>query len=258
VDQATPQPRILEAAAVPWAKRAIWAPAIVEEDRRFFLFFAANDIQSNDKRGGIGIADSPQGHFKDYLGKPLIDRFHNGAQPIDQFIVKDHDGQYYILYGGWKHGNIARLNPDFRRVNPFPGGSTFKEITPEGYVEGPLMFERGGHSYFTWSEGGWTGPDYRVACAMADSALGPFKRIGRILEQDPLVATGAGHHGIINAPGSDTCYIGYHRRPLGETDGNHRVVCIDRMYFDEEGLIQPVKITFEGVQRAPVLNSGPQ
>jgi hypothetical protein len=42
-------------------------------------------------------------------------------------------------------------------------------------------------------------------------------------------------------------YIVYHRRPLGETDGNHRVVCIDRMEFDPNGRIRPVKITFEGV-----------
>ena len=37
------------------------------------------------------------------------------------------------------------------------------------------------------------------------------------------------------------------RRPLGETDANHRVVCIDRMYFDKKGFIQPVKITNEAV-----------
>jgi hypothetical protein len=48
-------------------------------------------------------------------------------------------------------------------------------------------------------------------------------------------------------PGQDVYYIVYHRRPLGETDGNHRVVCIDRMEFDDQGHIKPVKITFEGV-----------
>lgn len=37
---------------------------------------------------------------------------------------------------------------------------------------------------------------------------------------------------------------------LGERDGNHRVVCIDRMEFNENDRIKPVKITFEGVQRA--------
>ncbi len=154
---------------------------------------------------------------------------------------------WYILYGGWKHCNIARLSADFRSVEKFPDGEQFKEITPDGYVEGPLMFRRGGKYYFMWSEGGWTGPNYSVAYAIADSPTGPFHRIGKILQQDPKIATGAGHNGIINIPGTDEYYIVYHRRPLGETDGNHRVVCIDRMEFDERGMIRPVKITFEGV-----------
>jgi hypothetical protein len=100
-----------------------------------------------------------------------------------------------------------------------------------------------------WSEGGWTGPAYSVAYAMADSPLGPFKRIAKILQQDETVARGAGHHSVINIPNTDDWYIVYHRRPLSETDGNHRETCIDRMYFDENGLIKPVKITFEGVEK---------
>ena len=96
------------------------------------------------------------------------------------------------------------------------------------------------------AEGGWTGPDYRVAYAVADSVLGPWQRVGVVLEQDPQIATGAGHHSAIRRRGKDEWYIVYHRRPLGETDRNHRVVCIDRMEFDERGLIRPVRMTFEG------------
>lgn len=199
--------------------------------------------------GGIGVAvaDKPEGPFKDYLDKPLIDKFHNGAQPIDQFVFKDKDGKYYIIYGGWRHCNIARLKDDFTGFIPFEDGTTFKEITPENYVEGPFMFIRNNKYYFMWSEGGWTGPNYSVAYAIADSPFGPFKRVGKILQQDSMVATGAGHHSIIHNAKDDSWYIVYHRRPLGETDGNHRATCIDRMYFDENGMIKPVKMTFEGV-----------
>ena len=65
--------------------------------------------------GGIGVARArtPEGPFEDYLGHPLIDAFHNGAQPIDQFVFRDRDGAYYIVYGGWRHCNIAKLNDDF-------------------------------------------------------------------------------------------------------------------------------------------------
>jgi beta-xylosidase len=246
--------RILDTNAVTWARRAMWAPAAIEKDGRYFLFFGANDIQNNQQLGGIGVAvaDRPGGPFKDYLGKPLVDRFHNRAQPIDQFAFRDEDGQYYLVYGGWRHCNLARLRADFTGFEPFPDGTTFKEITPENYVEGPVMFRRKGKCYFMWSEGGWTGPNYFVAYAVADSPLGPFQRIGKILQQDPSVATGAGHHSVLKVPGEDTWYIVYHRRPKGETDANHRVTCIERMEFDEQGRIQPVRITFEGVEARPL------
>ncbi|GAB3011012.1 glycoside hydrolase family 43 protein [Spirosoma pulveris] len=247
----TKHPRILDSTAVKWAKRAMWAPAIVEKDGQYFLFFGANDIHDDKKEtGGIGVAvaNNPAGPFRDYLGKPLVGQIHNGAQPIDQFAFKDKDGQYYLLYGGWGHCNIARLKSDFTGFQPFDDGTLFREITPKGYVEGPTMFVRNGKYYFMWSEGGWTGPDYSVAYAVADSPFGPFERVGKILQQDPKVATGAGHHSVIQVPGKDEWYIVYHRRPLTETDGNHRETCIDKMYFDADGKIKPVKITVEGVE----------
>jgi beta-xylosidase len=247
----TRHPHIMDTANVHWAKRAVWAPAIVQKDKQYFLFFGANDIQNNQQYGGIGVAvsDNPAGPFKDYLGKPLIDRFYNGAQPIDQFVFKDTNGQYYIIYGGWQHCNIAKLNKDFTGFIPFNDTTTFKEITPAGYVEGPLMFIRKGKYYLMWSEGGWTGPDYSVAYAIADNPLGPFKRIGKILQQDANIANGAGHHSVIKVPGKDDWYIIYHRRPLTEKDGNSRETCIEHLYFDKAGFIKPVIITREGVEK---------
>ncbi|MBP7557417.1 MAG: glycoside hydrolase family 43 protein [Chitinophagaceae bacterium] len=250
----TKHPRIVDTSAIKWARRAMWAPAIVEKKGKYYLFFAANDIQSDQEYGGIGVAvaDKPQGPYKDHLGKPLIDKFHNGAQPIDQFVFQDADGKYYIIYGGWRHCNIAQLNEDFSGFIPFADGTTFKEITPENYVEGPFMFRKDGKYYFMWSEGGWTGPDYSVAYAIADSPFGPFKRIGKILQQDPKIANGAGHHSVIHEPKSDRWLIVYHRRPLTETDGNSRETCIDEMYFDSNGFIKPVVITKEGVSALPL------
>lgn len=250
----TKHERIIDTAAVKWAKIAMWAPAIVYKDGKYYLFFAANDIQKETETGGIGIgvADNPAGPFKDYLGKPLLNEIINGAQPIDQFVFHDKDGKYYMIYGGWGHCNIVQLKDDFTGFLPFADGSVFKEITPQGYVEGPIMFIHNNKYYFMWSEGGWTGPDYRVAYAIADSPMGPFKRIGTVLQQDTTVGTGAGHHSVIQVPGKDEWYIIYHRHPLGDKDGNHRVTCIDKMEFDAQGFIKPVKMTFEGVQKQTI------
>lgn len=240
--------RILDTARVKWAKRAMWAPSVIQKGNQYFFFFGANDIQSDAERGGIGVAvaDKPQGPYRDHLGKPLIDRFHNGAQPIDQFVFRDGN-TFYLIYGGWRHCNIARLNDDFTGFVPHADGSTFKEITPDQYVEGPFMFKRNNKYYFMWSEGGWTGPDYSVAYAISDSPFGPFQRVGKILQQDAKIATGAGHHSVVRDEKTDRWYMIYHRRPLGETDRNARVTCIDEMFFDEKGLIKPVVITHSGV-----------
>ena len=246
-------PRIIDTSAVKWAKRAMWAPAIFKKDKKYYLFFSANDVHPGEIGGiGVAVSNKPQGPFKDLLGKPLIGEIHNGAQPIDQFVFQDKDGEYYMIYGGWKHCNIVRLKPDFTGLLPFADGQLYKEITPKDYVEGPIMFIRNKKYYFMWSEGGWGGPNYRVAYAMADSPLGPFERIGTILQQDAAIATGAGHHSVIQMPGKDEWYIVYHRRPLGETDPNHRVVCIDKMYFDEKGFIKPVTITHEGLEKTKI------
>jgi len=250
----TRHPHVLDTANVKWAHRAVWAPTVIRKDGWYYLFFGANDIQKDGELGGIGVARSrsPAGPFTDHLGKPLVGQFENGAQPIDPFVFRDEDGAYYLIYGGWKHCNIARLKPDFTGFILFRDGTTFREITPAGYVEGSYMFRKGGRYYFMWSEGGWTGPDYAVAYAIGDSPLGPFHRIGKILQQDSTVATGAGHHSIVHAPRSKHWYIVYHRRPLGETDANHRVVSIDELRFGPDGRIEPVVITREGVRRDPL------
>jgi hypothetical protein len=65
-------------------------------------------------------------------------------------------------------------------------------------------------------------------------------------------ATGAGHHSVLHRPGSNPWYIVYHRRPLGETDRNQRVVSIDQLRFDRAGRRLPVRITADGVKAEPL------
>ena len=247
----TKHERIIDNTRIKWLNNALWAPAALEKDGKYYLFFSCNNIQNNEQLGGIGVAvaDNPAGPFEDLLGKPLIDSIVNRAQPIDQYVFKDKDGSYYMYYGGWGHCNIVKMADDFKSIVPFPDGTMYKEVTPKGYVEGPFMFIRDGKYYFMWSEGGWGGPHYRVAYAIADSPFGPFERKGVILQQDPEVATGAGHHSVMHNPKSDKYYIVYHRRPLGSNKRDNRVTCIDEMHFAPNGDILPVKMTFEGVRK---------
>lgn len=137
---------------------------------------------------------------------------------------------------------MVRLSDDFTRLIPFDDGQMVKEVTPEKYVEGPFMLVKDGKYYFMWSEGRWTKDDYCVAYAIADSPFGPFVRENTILSSDTENGTGAGHHSIVRDPKSGEYLIVYHRHPIGATDGNNRVTCIDRLEFDAEGKILPVKM----------------
>ena len=253
--------RVLDTSVIKWAKEAMWAPSIIEKNQRYYLFFSANDLQRpggpyweekdlNNHRGGIGVAvaDAPEGPYKDHLGVPLINEFHHDAQPIDQFVFKDIDGTYYMFYGGWRHCNVAVLNDDFTGFVPWNDDQLFKEITPEGYVEGPFVFRRKNNYYFMWSEGSWGNDTYKVAYAMADKVTGPYKRIGTVLESDKNIATGAGHNSVINTPNTDQWYMVYHRRPIPNKGRDHRVICIDKLEFNQDGTIKQVKMTFEGVK----------
>jgi len=252
--------RVLDTSVIKWAKQAMWAPSAIEKNQRYYLFFSANDLQRPggpyweekdlyNHYGGIGVAvaDSPEGPYEDHLGVPLINEFHNDAQPIDQFVFKDVDGTYYMFYGGWRHCNIAILNDDFTGFVPWGDNQLFKEITPEGYVEGPFVFRRKNSYYFMWSEGSWGDDTYKVAYAMADKVTGPYKRIGTILESDKNIATGAGHNSVINTPNTDQWYVVYHRRPIPNKGRDHRVICVDKLEFNQDGTIKQVKMTFEGV-----------
>jgi beta-xylosidase len=251
----TKHSRALDVRTVAWAAYALWAPSVVEHEGRYYFFFGANDIKNDNQLGGIGVAvsDKPEGPFEDALGRPLIGKIHNGAQPIDQMVFRDDGGVHYMYYGGWKHLNVVKLAPDLLSIVPFPDGETYKEITPDPrYVEGSFVTKRNGIYYLMWSEGEWTAADYSVAYAMSASPFGPFKRIGKILEQDATVARGAGHHSVLNIPGTNDWYIAYHRRPLDTQEGSHREVAIERLSFNPDGTIRPVVMTHSGVPPRPL------
>ena len=204
--QWTKHRRILDTNAVSWAWRAMWAPAIVKNGGKYFLFFGANDIQNNEAVGGIGVAvaDKPEGPFKDYLGKPLIDRFHNGAQPIDQFVFHDQDGQYYLIYGGWRHCNIARLKPDFTRLRAVRRRHGVQgdhaaglrgravHVHPRRQVLLHVVRRRLDRARTTR----WPMPSPIHRSALSSES-------GRFSSRIPQVATGAGHHSVIQLPGKD-------------------------------------------------------
>lgn len=225
----------------PHIYRAVWAPTIIDKDGKYYLIFASNDIQSDNEVGGLEVAvsDTPLGPFRKHCNT-LVDKFINKAQPIDAHLFKDTDGTIYLYYGGWGHCNVAIMNDTMDGFKPLPNGETFLEITPPDYVEGPCMLKHDDNYYFMWSSGGWGDGSYRVNYCSAKSPLGPFEENTTILQSQPPLAEGPGHHGYIQT--DDKLLIVYHRRIIGDTNAGHRVLCIDKLEI-ENGEIKPVIMT---------------
>ena len=234
---------IIDMSTFPYTKNAVWAPSVIEKNGLYYLIFAINDIQNNNEDGGLEIAvsSSPEGPFVNHIGTHLIDKFINGAQPIDAHFFKDDDDKIYLFYGGWDHCNVALMNEDMNGFVPLPNGDLIKEITPQGYHEAPCMFKRNDVYYFMWSTGNWKDGTYKDLYGMADSPLATFEPINEILNNDNDVAKAPGHNGYIEDIDGQY-YVFYHRRPLDKTMCHCRILAIDKMNFDDNGRIQKIQM----------------
>ena len=227
-----------------WATGHAWAPGIARLGSTYYFYFCA------DSQIGVATGASPLGPFKDALGHALMTTRQYGPQSIDPYVFIDDDGTPYLYFGSGTGGlRVVKLNSD---MISFSGTPT--NISPSGasgVLEGSVMFKRNGTYYLQWSEGDTRTATYQVAYAKAASPLGPFTRLAVILKQDTtlgILATGG--HTVLAIPERDEYYVVYHRFKIPGGDGTHREVCIDRMYFNSDGTIVPVKPTLQGLQTA--------
>ncbi|KAB8200798.1 glycosyl hydrolase [Aspergillus parasiticus] len=223
----TKHPYILNLTAIPWStNRAAWAPSVTRSPStgEYFMYFSAGD------GAGIGVAKSvfgPAGPFEDVLGRPLVGETVFGAEPIDaQVFVDEADGnRVWLYFGGWSHAVVVELGADMVSLK-----GEYLEITPKE----------------------WGDNSYGVSYVTGPSPTGPFASTPtKILQGDDIVGQSTGHNSVFTPDGKDY-YIVYHRRPVNDTERDHRVTCIDRMEFDEQGNILPVKITSDGVEGRPL------
>ncbi|MBN2063859.1 MAG: family 43 glycosylhydrolase [Sedimentisphaerales bacterium] len=228
---------------ITWTDKNAWAPAIATANGKYYFYFSAfSNI-------GVVVSDSPYGPFTDPLGKPLVARGSYNCQVIDPMVFVDDDGSAY-LYFGQGNCNVAKLNPDMVSFD----SATVKTITPvdgsgkKSYNEGAFMLKRQGKYYLMWSEFDTRDPRYSVCYAVADSPVGPFVKAANnpVLKAKGLVL-GAGHHSVVQTPGTDNWYIAYHRFAIPNGTGYKRETCISLMYFNEDGSIKPVDV-YEGVK----------
>ena len=220
-----------------WANRNAWAPAIATKNGKYYFYYtAAQSI-------GVAVVDQPTGPFKDPLGRPLVAKDAYRGQAIDPMVLVDDDGAAY-LYWGQGQCHVVKLNADMTSYDP----ATVIEFKPEGYNEGPFVLKRQGKYYLMWSEYDTRDPRYSVAYATSSSPMGPWvKASGPPVLHGRGVVKGAGHHSVVQVPGTDQWFIAYHRFIIPGGDGFNRETCVSPMRFDKAGNILPVNV-FEPVK----------
>jgi len=109
-------------------------------------------------------------------------------------------------------------------------------------VEGPFFFERNGIYYMTYPHVENTVE--RLEYAMGDNPLGPFKVTGVIMDETPM-GTWTNHHSLVQY--NDQWYLFYHNSAYSPKFDKNRSVCIDSLFFNEDGTIRKVIPTNRGV-----------
>lgn len=137
---------------------------------------------------------------------------------------------------------VCIMNDTMDGFKPMPQPNIdgyFREITPKDYVEAPYVMKIDGKYHLMYSTGCWEGGSYAVKAGVSDQPLGKFQFYEDILKANDL-ADGPGHNSAFEFQGET--YVAYHRRQIGDKNGHHRKLCIDKLEI-KDGKLCPVKMT---------------
>ena len=234
---------------ISWADNYAWAPDCAYKDGKYYFCFPAGtgykdrvNPENSTKWMGIGIAvsESPTGPFVDHIGAPLW------REPYanDPCLFIDDDGTPY-LYVHAKDADyrVIQLSDDFKSVK----GDIYK-MDMGGYepnMEGPWVFKKNDTYYFSMPEGNRVLTYY-----MANSPKGPWHYQGIIMEQEH---NSNNHHSIVEYNGD---WVLFYHRWIDTGDAckkrkRQRQICAEYLFFNEDGTIQPVSRTEEGLAGNP-------
>ena len=218
-----------------------WAPSkAIERGGKWYIYPTVNGYMH------VAVADSPDGPFA-LVGD--TDKFEQPFTPtatllqgddrggIDAEVFIDDDGQAYIFWGG-RHA--ARLAEDMRTVTDI----RTLETRRKEYSEGPIFFKRNGIYYYLYTIGGDENYEYYYQMSRT-SPLGPYV----VPEEDRVSTTsvregvfGPGHGCVFNV--GEDYYFAF--LEFGRNSTN-RQTYVNRMEFNKDGTIRPVKVTMQGV-----------
>jgi hypothetical protein len=216
---------------------SMWAPDCIQRNGKYYFYFPANSTMERNGRKmfgiGVAIADKPEGPF---VPQPESIKDLPGVDP-NVFI--DKDGQAYLY---WSLGKIfvAKLKDNMLELASEP--QEIKDLPEKGLKEGPWMFERNGIYYMTYPH--VENKIERLEYAIGDNPMGPFKIAGVIMDESPMNCW-TNHHSFIEY--NNQWYLFYHQNAYSPKFDKNRSICIDSLFFNNDGTIRKVIPTLRGV-----------
>ena len=230
----------LKPADFSWAKGDAWAAQVIERNNKFYWYVTVSHGSIHGKSIGVAISDSPIGPFKDALGKALVTNDMTTKatiswDDIDPSVIIDDDGQAYLFWG-----NTACYYAKLKD-NMIEFDGPIQTIDLPNFTEAPWIHKRGDWYYLSYA---YQFPE-KTAYAMSKSINGPWEYKGILNEIAGNSNTN--HQAIINFKGKD--YFIYHTGGIPTNGGSfRRSVCIDNLYYNNDGTMNRIIMTTEGIQ----------
>ncbi len=230
----------LEVADFEWAAANAFAGHVTENHGKFWWYVPLVHKTVREHEGfaiGVAVADHPLGPYKDATRKPIIaDTTKNSiVLNIDPVVFVDDDEQVYFIWGSWGAVRMAKLNSNMTEL-----ASPVENI--EGltnFFEAPWVHKRNDTYYMSYAASYPSRIDY----ATSKSINGPWEYQGVL--NDTIANSPTNHQAIVHFKGKD--YFFYHNAGTSNGSPYRRSVCVDELYYTEDGLMKQVARTKTGV-----------
>ncbi len=210
------------------SNRNVWAPDVFHDPQsgKFYLYYTVN------KRIGVAVANRPDENFEDQ------NTLYENAIDAHMFYENGNYYLYYVQLPGFRI-HVQQMETPLKKK-----GEPVQIISPtepwekkQGPVtEGPWMLKNKDTYYLLYSGTGANSLDYAIGCAAAEHPMGPFKKYpGNPIVHRNENAFGPGH-GCVVKDGEGKLWSVYHQQK-DDTEAWNRFVCIDPLWFDEEGVL---------------------
>lgn len=223
-----------------WANANAWAGHAIERNGKFYWYVPLQNKNGSHGWMGIGVAvaDSPTGPFRDARGSALITSQTKTAEDmlnIDPAVFIDDDGAAYIYWGSWGQIRMARLQDNMIELAETP-----KVVNAPRFFEAAWVHKRNGIYYLSYSAG--SNPATIEYCT-SNSPYGPWTHRGVV--NDRVYNSPTNHHAIVEF--QNQWYFVYHNGLAPGGGEFRRSVCVDYLYYNEDGTMKKVVQTTKGV-----------